>query len=171
MAIRRRFQYETLLRIRKRQEDLKAQALAAARREVHAAEGQRARIAQEQRRVVERAGGLLKERFDAAELRCYYQYERYLSWLGDAKDAEIRTLEEVAETKRAELEEATKSRRMVEKLKERHIKAHAKQVQKDEQRLTDEVGTTHAALGLHGPVWPAPQESISGRRNERELET
>jgi flagellar export protein FliJ len=149
--LQRAFRYETLLRIRKRQEDLRAAALAVARRNVHNAEEQRARLSEEQRVTLERAKDLARDEFDASDVRRYYQYERHLAQLAVAKDAEIRSLTVVAESRRAELEDATKRKRIVEKLKEHQNAAYEKHVLKQEQRLTDEVATNYAAMGATAP--------------------
>jgi flagellar FliJ protein len=148
MASGRPFQYATLLRIRKRQEDLKAQALALAHQQAQRAREERAGIASEQRRTLEQAGELVRARFDASEVRRYYQYERHLSRLGDTKDAEIRQLDGVVEEKRLDLEEAAKQKQVVEKLQERRMAAYQKEQLKQEQKVSDEVATNYAAMGL-----------------------
>ncbi len=145
--LQRRFRYETLLRIRKRQEDLRAGALASARREVRRAQDERSHLSEEQRNTLLRAQDLIQQEFDASDVRRYYQYERHLSRLAVAKDAEIRQLEGVAEQRRAELELATKRKKIVEKLKENQNAAYAKHVMKLEQRQSDETATNYAAIG------------------------
>lgn len=145
MAMRPPNRYNTLLRIRKRQEDLSAYALAAARREVHLAQSERRRIAQEQQHTLAQAAEAAQEHFDASDVRRYYQYERHLARLGDSKDAQIRQLEEVAEERRAELEDATKAKRVVEKLVERRMLAYRQELRKLEQKTLDEVATSYAA--------------------------
>jgi flagellar export protein FliJ len=146
MLANRPFQYGALLRIRKRQEDLKALALAEARRRVAVACEQRTRIVEEQRRALEHAGTLAHGEFDPSEVRRYYQYERHLARLGDAKEAEIITLTKNAEQRRLELEEASKSKRIMEKLEERHTLAHLTHLRKTEQRISDETATNYAAI-------------------------
>ena len=146
MPPQRRFQYDTLLRIRERQEEIKAQALAAAHREVAVAQAQRAQLAAAQRRVLDRAGLLARARFDASEVRTCYQYERHLARLGDAKEAEIAQLAAQAKECRADLLEATKRKRIIEKLKERRTDAYRKHMQKIEQRAIDEAATNYAAI-------------------------
>ena len=146
MAMRRRpDRYHTLLRIRRRQEDLHAYALAAARREVQLAQVERRRITEEQQRTLDRAAELGREHFDASDLRRYYQYERHLARLGDTKDALIRDLEQVADERRTELEEATKAKRVVEKLVEHRMAAYQDELRKLEQKTVDEVATSYAA--------------------------
>jgi len=147
MAVPRGFRYDTLLRVRRRQEDLRAQALAAARREVRIAKDHRARIAAEQMRALALAGEMMEGVFDASEVRRYYQYERHLARLRDSKDAQIRQLEAKAEIRRRELEAATKSKRVMEKLKDRQDGAYRDYLRTSEQRRLDEVATVRAALG------------------------
>ena len=151
MALARRSHYTTLLRVRKRQEERRALALAKALREQQHAEAERAHLTAEQRRALERAGDTAQEAFDAAEVRCYYQYERHLAQLGDAKDAEIREFTRMSSVRRLELEEATKNKRMIERLRERTEEILHAQSRRDEQRRLDEVATNHAALGMERP--------------------
>lgn len=141
------FAYETLLRIRKRQEDLRAMAMAAARRDVNNAEEQRTRLAAEQRNSLERWAGYLKECLDAGEARRYHQYERHLARLIDDKDADIRRLEGIAEEKRGELLDASKRKRIVGKLKERKNAAYALELRRMLQRINDETATNYASRG------------------------
>ena len=140
--------YDTLLRVRERQEDLRAQALATARREVLNAEAQRDELAREQMRMMSEAGERLRGDFDAADVRRFYQHERHLAQLSVEKAAEIQELETAAETRRQELEAASKRRRMVERLQERKRAAYIKHVNKLEQQQTDETATAYAARGL-----------------------
>ncbi len=154
MALRRPDRYNTLLRIRKRQEDLRAYALAASRRDLQLARDERARIVEEQQQMLARAGELAQRGFDASDVRRYYQYERHLARLGDVKDASIRQLEQATEERRAELEEATKAKRIVEKLVERKMDVYQHELRKLEQKTLDEVATSYAArdrLAAQGP--------------------
>lgn len=140
--------YDTLLRVRQRQEDLRAQALAAARREVNMAMAQRDDIAREQLHMLAVADERLRSEFDAADVRRFYQHERHLARLGVEKDSEIRELEAIAEERRGALEAASKSRRIVERLQERKHAAYSKHVRKIEQQQIDESATAYAALGI-----------------------
>lgn len=137
--------YDTLLRVRQRQEDFRAQALAFARREVQLAQAQRDELAREQQRMLDEAGTRLREHFDAADIRRFFQHERHLARLGDEKDIEIRELEDYAEKRRQELETASKRRRMIERLHERKHEAFLKHVNKLEQQQLDETAAAYAA--------------------------
>lgn len=146
MPERKPFQYKTLLRIRKRQEDLRAQALAEARRNVNAAIRRRDEIALEQTRALEQAGTRTASRFNASDVRRYFQYERHLAQLGDETEALIAKLTAVEEERREELDAAMKKRRILERLKERQERAYATELNKEAQAMTDEVATNYAAI-------------------------
>lgn len=137
--------FATLLRVRKRVEELKSQALGATRRRLHDAVAQRSSIAEEQRNTLAKTGVLLCDKFDASDVRRYYQYERHLARLAVQKDAEIRSLERTAAAQRKELEEAVKRRRVAEKLEERTASVYQEYVRKEEQKVVDELATNHAA--------------------------
>lgn len=140
--------YETLLRVRQRQEDLRAQSLAEVRRREMAAQHERDALGQEQQRMLVEAGSRLTQHFDAADVRRYFQHERHLARLGDDKDAEIRALQALAEERRAALEAASKRRRMVERLQARKQAAYRRHLNKLDQQQTDETATAYAARGL-----------------------
>jgi len=143
---RRPVQYDVLLRVRRLQEDLKAQALASARREVQTAEQQRDALLEDRRLVFEEVGVRARHRFNAFEIRLFYQYERLLARLTDDKDAEIDRLQGVAESRRLELESAMKRRRMVEKLRERKLDVFEAEVRRGELKLSDEMATNAASM-------------------------
>lgn len=148
MARRKPGHYATLLRVRKRQEELKAQTLATTRREVRKSENERASIGEQQQRTLEKAGDLAKDVFDPSEVRQYHQYERHLARLAVQKDAEIRSLRRRADKERRDLEDAIKRRRITEKLEERTATAYQEHVWKEEQKRADETASNYAALEL-----------------------
>ena len=130
--------YETLHRVRKRQVDLKAEALGAVRRDINANQLQRDDIQRQQRDTLASVGATAQGRFDAEDVRRYYQYERHLAMQAVEKDAEIARLRTVEDERRIELEEAMKKRRMVERLSERRQLALLAERRKQEQREMDE---------------------------------
>ncbi len=146
MPRRKPFQYDTLLRVRKRQEDIRAQALAAALRDQHAAEHRRAEITRDQVRALERASETASQEFTASDVRRFFQYERHLAHLATQTDAAIRELRGEAGKRRAELEEAMKRRRILERLEERQQGAFLAELNKEEQAMGDEVATNYAAI-------------------------
>jgi len=138
--------YHTLLRVRERQEDLRAQALAAARRDVAVAEGELAAIQFRQMEALAEAGRRTRDVFDAREVRLYYQFERYLARVADEKDVQVLQLRGVADQRRAELEDAMKRRRIVEKLIERQQRAGQAEIRSEEQKFADEVAGNYTAM-------------------------
>ena len=138
--------YATLLRVRERQERLRAQALAEARRDVLRAEKQRDALGEEQRRILLAAGKAAEAEVDAPKVQSFFQYERHIAHLSVEKDSEIHSLRKVAEKKRSELEEALKRRKIVERLTERVKEQYLIHVRKEEQKLLDETAAVKAAL-------------------------
>ena len=143
---RRPAQFDTLLRIRQVQQDLRAQDFASAQRQVDTAQQQRESIRLERLGLLEEAGHRARDRFDAREIRAFYQHERHLARLIDDADSNILRLKAAAEERRVELEEAMQRRKMVEKLRERKMKEYVAAVRKDEQKLSDEKATGAAAV-------------------------
>ena len=143
---RRPAQLDTLLRVRQVQQDLRANDFASAQRHVAAVEQQRESLSGERQGLLDEAGQRARDRFDAREIRAFYQHERHLARLIDDADSEIRRLRAVAEERRVELEEAMQRRKMVEKLRERKMNEYLEAVRKDEQKLTDEKATGAAAV-------------------------
>ncbi len=146
MPRRRPFRYDTLLRVRQRQEEIKATSLGSTRRAIRTAEHQRVEIVREQMTMLEEAGKAAEREFDASDVRRYYQYERHLARLAVEKDADLAQLRKVEQDRRAELEEAMKQRRVVERLKERRQRAFLAELNKEEQAFNDEVATNQAAM-------------------------
>lgn len=135
----------TLVRVRRRQEDLKAQAFARAQRDVQNAVEQRAGLEVYQRRMLDRAGELMQgEEVDASALRLVYQYERHLGRLVVERDAQIRQLEKVADSKRGDLESALKNRRMVERLETHAVERYRRFRSILEQKQHDEIAGARA---------------------------
>ena len=66
MTSRDAHRYDTLLRVRKRQEEIQAQVLAVANRSVQVARAQRNTLAQERQDAFQHAGQLIDPHFDAS---------------------------------------------------------------------------------------------------------
>lgn len=144
--------YAVLLRLRKQEEDIKAQALARSRRAVQRSQRERTSLELTRRLALEQAGEHLATRFDAAEVRSYYQYERHLAVLRDRKDAEIRDLQVAEAETLAVLEQATQARRIAEKLHERRREDYRKHLSHEAQKQLDETATMYAARDRQGPT-------------------
>lgn len=138
MALREPKRYAGLLRIRRLQEDLKAQVLGSARRDVHHALHEKASIETYQREILERNRHTTGQRVDAGRARDLLSFERHLSYLAVAKDADIIQLRNIEEEKHAELEGATIGRRIVERIIEHAKQGLHEHLRKNEQRMSDE---------------------------------
>ena len=145
MAMRKAFRYGTLLRVRKRQEELKAVSLAAARRHLRNAEAERDELTGMRMGALLAAGERTSRPFAAPDLQRYYQYERHLARELVAKEAEIVQLARKEEFCRSELETAMKGRRTVERLEERHLETLRGELAKADQRHLDEVAVSRQA--------------------------
>lgn len=146
MPRRKRFRYNMVLRVRKRQEELKAGALAQTRRAIRSTEQEREEIVHQQIRTLHEAGKAATHRFAGDDVHRYYLYERFLARLAVDKDATLAQLRSEEAQRRVELEEAMKRKRIIERLKERQHHALLAEVNKEEQVFTDEVATNHAAI-------------------------
>ncbi len=140
--------YRVLLRIRKQEEDIKAQALARSRQAVQQSERERTALELTRQAALEHAGQSLLSEFDAAEVRSYYQYERHLAALRDQKDADIRALQADEAEKRSVLEGATKARQIAEKLHQRRRDSYQRYLHREAQKQLDETATMYAARDL-----------------------
>ncbi|HOZ47408.1 MAG TPA: flagellar FliJ family protein [Candidatus Hydrogenedentes bacterium] len=146
MAKAKPFRYDTLLRIRKRQEDRCAQSLAEAHRSLGAAERRREAMRMERRRALDKAGEAAVDRFDASDIRRYYQHERHLTHMVTKTDADIVNLKETVRRRRMDLDEAMTRRRALERLRERRQAAYWKEVAKEWQKASDELATNRSAM-------------------------
>ena len=158
--------FDTLLRVRKRQEDMLARVFADAQRAVQQAERELADLQAAQRELFDEAGRRAVKHFEAREVRLYYQYERHVALLADRKSAQILELRAIAEVKRGELEEALKRRRMMEKLIEKKWQGYGAELRKEEQAFADEVAVqrAHVARTAKRASWglalmPEPAEA------------
>ena len=99
----------------------------------------------EQMNMFELASKTANKSFEPDDIRRYYQYERYLARLADDKDSQIVQLTDEAAERRTELEEAMKSRRIIERLNERRLASYMQELYKEEQKFNDEVATNRSA--------------------------
>ncbi len=164
-------QLDTLLRIRRRQEDAHARVLADARKDVRRAEEELASIEARQVETLDQAGKLARRQFDAQEVRLYYQYERHLARLADDTSEKAEELRQIAEQRRKELEEAMKRRRIMEKLIDRKIQIYMAELRREEQNLLDEIaGNRAAALRMRYPRPPKIGLALMPESTEAEAE-
>jgi len=135
---------DTLMRVRTTQQDLAAAALAQARRDVAAAERARDAMNARQRRVLEEAGDRAQNTFYALDVAQYYAYERHLAREAAQLAAEVGRRRDTVDHRLAELEEAAKKKRMIERLQARRLAAYQAQIAKAEQAIADEAAVNRA---------------------------
>lgn len=136
--------------MRKHLENARAQALAQVRGQIAFVERRRDSLIVEQGAMLERAAELTHtesdaETFSSQSIQPYYQYERHLARLVTDQAASLEALRQIESTRRQELTESIKNRRIVELLKERHVLAYRTYMNKEEQKLLDESATNSAA--------------------------
>lgn len=145
MAKDRIARYDVLLRVRQRQEDIKAQALAVKRNEHAALRRQRRELEEWRRTVLKGANIAPGAPVDPRRLEAVYQFERHLGRRADAKDAEIALHGKSVQAARAELESALAQKRIMEKLIERAEAAERAAALRREQRAHDELAVIRFA--------------------------
>ena len=142
------------MRVRKRQEQMRAQSLADVRTQIRSVQRQREQISGEQVRMFQEAAHAVAEEFVGQEIHSFFQYERHLARLAVERDATLRRLSDIEEERRAALEDSMKRRRVVERLQERYRLEEAVEQRKDEQKQNDEIAGVRAARRTQGEREP-----------------
>ncbi len=142
----RQFRLATVLRVRKRQEELRAQALAETQAEIRKTQHRRTDLVELQHVMLTDADALTRVNFDAADVRRYFQYERYLARCVVDTDAQLVELAGISEDRHADLEKATQKKKAIERLEERHDEAVEADDRYWEQRTNDEIAAGRAYL-------------------------
>ena len=137
--------YATLLRVRKRVEELKANALASAQRDELVAHTRLSEIEHERRDALGRASQLAREPNRVSLIPDLIHYERHLGQVARNQSAEIEKLADEVEARRGELHEAVTQRRKVDRLMERARDSFRDWLKIQDQRATDEAATVRAA--------------------------
>jgi len=145
------FRLETLLSYRKRQLDLHAQALAQAQRAANAAEMRRERLFGE-RAVCRRAISTPDDagRLDVETSRSMNRYIQHLAEAITRQETDLERLNEETEARRVEAVEASKRKKVVERLRQRDMEKFFAALADNERKFLDEVGSVRAAARRHG---------------------
>ncbi len=77
------------------------------------------------------------------DLRNNFNYVRHLDRNKESLEKQVEKAKENLESKRTELVEATKRKKILERLKERDREDHNKAVRKEEQAIIDDISTQH----------------------------
>lgn len=142
MAKRFIFRFETMLKLRRQQEDHHKRIVGARMTQIAEVRDQIARLEQQARDETDD----IRQRTAQGTIDLT-QLVRHRHWLGQLNrntlDAQtrLRTLEARLAQERVQLAEAVKRRRILEKLRERQAEQHQKEADRRETRELDEIGT------------------------------
>jgi len=153
MAKRFRFRFDTMLKIRQQREDQHKRIVADRLRQIARGRGQ-----------IEAIEGQIRDELDAIRVGQgagtidIQQVMRHRHWLGHLHkasleaEARLRTLEARLSQERAQLAEAVKQRRILEKLKERQHERHRAEEERRETRESDDMTTIRYVFEQLQPV-------------------
>lgn len=137
-----KFRLEPLLKLRKAHEDEKKRAVGVLLSEIH----EQQRQALEMDVQLQQEGDLLKEQYmqDNIDLDWVSHYRRYVSSVQHAINQRIDNVTKIQGSlnhARAELAEAAKQKKILEKLKEKKQKRYHAELRRQESRAEDEMAT------------------------------
>lgn len=148
--LRRPERYATLLRVRRREEDVRAAAFARAAGAVRTAQDRRTALVElhddAMRRAMEAASGV-----DVRAMEELTGYERHLTQIIGRTDNDIARLQEDRGRRRSEFEASHRRRKMIEWIIERAAKRWAAHAEREERKAVEAtVSMRHAFRGQLG---------------------
>ena len=141
------FRFESLLRLRKNAENLEQRAMAEMQNHLYARQNELQDLKSSDTKNKDELQTRLQQTIPGRTLGLY---DRYFQSLGIRSGLQKQIISETAEkveTKRLELVEAMKKRRVLEILKDREILKKKRKVLKDEIALMDEIASTRWPTG------------------------
>ncbi len=141
------FRFESLLRLRKNAENLEQRAMAEMQNHLYARQNELQDLNSSDTKNKDELQTRLQQTIPGRTLGLY---DRYFQSLGIRSGLQKQIISETAEkveTKRLELVEAMKKRRVLEILKDREILKKKRKVLKDEIALMDEIASTRWPTG------------------------
>ncbi len=141
------FRFESLLRLRKNAENLEQRAMAEMQNHLYARQNELQDLNSSDTKNKDELQTRLQQTIPGRTLGLY---DRYFQSLGIRSGLQKQIISETAEkveTKRLELVEAMKKRRVMEILKDREILKKKRKVLKDEIALMDEIASTRWPTG------------------------
>lgn len=135
--LKRPERYTALLRIRQREEDARAAALAKATGAVRNAESRREELVGRHTETLERAAEATRGT-DAARMERFSFYERHITQLIAHADRDIDQLQTDRETRQEEFESSHRRRRMIDRLIERTAHRWRAHVDHEERKALEE---------------------------------
>ncbi len=139
-----KFRLEKVLEVRRRKEEEKEKELASLKKELRREEEFLEKLRKETSLIAERIGAFQKvddESLNLEELRREYDY---LEVLRNKITRHLNTVEKLMikiEEKRKELIEASKERKIMEKLKDKQYRKFRSEEERKERKVLDEIGT------------------------------
>jgi flagellar FliJ protein len=149
MAAKFRFRLETVLKLRKQEQETHRRAVAEAIRAVGQAEERVGQLSQElksafdQRRETQRVS-----RIDVSSLRGHQIYQGWLQRRILESGIELGERQRMLAERRARLADASKRLKVIEKLRERQLARHELKLRREEQAGQDEIGAQIHMRGL-----------------------
>lgn len=131
------FSLKPLLEMRERIEEEKQQVLAARERDLQAAQDEMARL---DRRFKDHSTALRErhKELSAGELHAHYAHLQFLDRAMTMQHHVIASAKRAVEAARAQLIEASRDRKVIDKLKERRLSEHRELVAAEEQKELDD---------------------------------
>lgn len=135
--LKRPDRYEALLRLRQREEDARAAALAKAVGAIRNAESRRHSLVERHEDTLQRATEAAKGT-SAARMEQYAQYERHITQLIAHTDLDIEQLHGERQKRQKEFEASHRRRKMIDRLTERITNRWNTHVQREERKVLEE---------------------------------
>ncbi len=141
------FRFESLLRLRKNAENLGQRAMAEMQNHLYARQNELQDLNSSDTKNKDELQTRLQQTLPGRTLGLYDRYFQSLGFRSGLQKQIISETAEKVETKRLELVEAMKKRRVLEILKDREILKKKRKVLKDEIALMDEIASTRWPTG------------------------
>ncbi|MEE8127881.1 MAG: flagellar export protein FliJ [Nitrospinaceae bacterium] len=141
------FRFESLLRLRKNAENLGQRAMAEMQNHLYARQNELQDLNSSDTKNKDELQTRLQQTLPGRTLGLYDRYFQSLGIRSGLQNQIISETAEKVETKRLELVEAMKKRRVLEILKDREILKKKRKVLKDEIALMDEIASTRWPTG------------------------
>ncbi len=141
------FRFESLLRLRKNAENLEQRAMAEMQNHLYARQNELQDLNSSDTKNKDELQTRLQQTLPGRTLGLYDRYFQSLGIRSGLQEQIISETAEKVETKRLELVEAMKKRRVLEILKDREILKKKRKVLKDEIALMDEIASTRWPTG------------------------
>jgi flagellar FliJ protein len=143
-----RFRLETLLRVREQKEKMKQREFAEEVRKVTEVKNEISDIETAADAALDELGKKAKIEFDPREVVDYYRYIFNMQRYSASRNRVLDEMMVEYEKKREELVAASREKRVMENLKDRHFKTWKREATREDQRIMDEIAGTNAARAI-----------------------